>query len=94
MYAKIYFEIQFRQKKFKKYVDLVSSQVAEGTFSSKVSDFRVLNSWSFWELYRLVPTTALPWTYEGASQSPLLSQTPCWNRFPQKIPEYVTAYIC
>ena len=70
MYAKIYFEIQFRQKKFKKYVDLVSSQVAEGTFSSKVSDFRVLNSWSFWELYRLVPTTALPWTYEGASQSP------------------------
>ena len=43
----------------------------EGIFNSKVSDFRVLNPWSFWDLCHLVPTRALPGTNERASQPPL-----------------------
>ena len=73
----------FGKKNFTKYVDLVSSQVAEGIFSSKVCDFRVLNSWSFWELYRLVPPRALPWTYEGASVPPR-PKPPAEIGFPKK----------
>ena len=39
----------------KKYVKLVLSQNVEGIFNSKVSDFRVLNPRSFWDLRHLVP---------------------------------------
>ena len=90
VYAKIHFELEFRQYFWEKHVELVPLQVVEVIFQSKVSDFRVLKSWSFLELCSLLPTRDLPWTHKGASQHPPPLQISCWNWSSQKIFGYVT----
>ena len=76
VYAKIHFELEFRQYFWEKHVELVPLQVVEVIFQSKVSDFRVLKPWSFLELCSLLPTRDLPWTHKGASQHPPPSKSP------------------